>query len=117
LSDTRRLVSGRSGRPVNVVESLDRSMGPVRVNGNGAGNASVSDRLNPEPVRYAIPISGLGYSGELAVTEPTDEQVPLETLGHRSAPAPRLGNSGGCGKRSVSDLLGGLASRLGDLGR
>ncbi len=58
--ETVRFVSGMSGRPVNAAESVSRSTEPVSVSGNGAGNRSVSDSPDEEPVRYALPESGVG---------------------------------------------------------
>ena len=81
-----------SGSPVNVVEFLAMSTDPVSVSGNGDGKTRVSD--NPEfsePVRYAWPLSGVGYRGEAAVTEPTVVHLPLVTLAHNTGSEPRLG--------------------------
>src|ERR1700756_1187674 len=70
-SVTARLVSGMSGSPVNVAALVTRLTAPVNVSGNGEGNTSVSANPLVDPVRYAWPVSALGYSGEVAVAEPT----------------------------------------------
>ena|ERR1700760_1660080 len=95
-----------SGRPVNVVVFVGRSTVPVSVSGNGDGNTSVNVSPANEPVRYACPVSGLGYSGEVAVAEPTGVQVPLARLGHRSFTAATFCVSTDTGSVSATDRLG-----------
>ena len=93
-----------SGRPANVAEFLTRLTAPVRVSENGAGNTSVSDSPLEEPVRYALPVSAVGYSGEMAVADPTAEQPALR-FRHSALIDARLGASVAGGKASATDRL------------
>ncbi len=60
LSDSAKLVSGMSGRPLKDVVSVARLTEPVRVSGNGDGKTSVSDGPSAVPVKYALAVSGFG---------------------------------------------------------
>ena len=95
-----------SGRPVNVAEFFTRSTAPASVSGNGDGNTSVSESPLEEPVRYALPVSGVGYSGEVAVAEPTVGQVPEARLRHSALIDSRFGARVEVGNASDTDLLG-----------
>ena len=106
LSVTARSVRGMSGSPVNVDEFLVRSTAPVNVSGNGGGNTSVNDNAGKEPVRYAVPESAFGYSGDVALTEPTGVQLPLEGLAQATEMAPMFGTSTVVGKASDTVRLG-----------
>ena len=106
VSVTPRLVSGMSGRPVNVAEFLTRLTEPASVSGNGDGNTSVSDNPLEEPVRYALPESVVGYSGDVALAEPTVGQLPDARFRHRALIDCRFGASVEVGNASDTDLLG-----------
>ena len=103
---TPRLVNGMSGSPVNVAAFLARSTAPVRVSGKGEGNTRVSDSPLDEPVRYAVPVRADGYSGEVAVAEPTVAHVPEARLRHSARIDSRLGPSVACGKARDTERLG-----------
>src|SRR5438270_13472416 len=94
-----------SGSPANVAELASRLTAPVSVSGNGAGKTSVSDKPVDDPVRYALPDSGAGYSGEVAETAPTAWQVLEAGLRHTAPIDPRLGASVADGNVSAIDRL------------
>ena len=58
------------------------------------------------PVRYALAVSGFGYSGETAVAVPTGVQLPLAMLRQSSLIAARFTPGAGSGKASVRFLVG-----------
>ena len=84
---------------------MTRSTVPTSVSGNGAGNVSVSVSARLLPVRYAAPFSAVGYSGELAVTDPTGLQL-LTGVRHSRPSAPRLGARTDVGNVSAIERLG-----------
>ena len=95
-----------SGTPLKVVELVASSTAPVSVIGNGAGKTIVSDGEDSwpgVPVRYTWPCSGVGYSGEVAVDEPTVVHVPDAGLEHSTAITPRFAPRTVVGSVSFTD--------------
>jgi hypothetical protein len=91
LSTTRRSVWGMSGSPENVVDPAARLTRPISVSENGCGNTSASCSPLESPVRYALPDSGFGYTGDVAVAEPTGVQLLHTLLVHSADATSRLG--------------------------
>ena len=82
-----------SGRPLKVVELWARLTAPRSVSENGGPNTSVMSGVSTDdPVRYATPVNGVGYSGETAVAEPIGWQLE-PAAGHSAAATPRFGAS------------------------